>query len=210
MSKASKLLYKELKKESKADRQASNFRDDLNAKTVQGHYLEGLRSKKGRLKWLKIATDKGEIVVKVAKDVANDLPAQIQSGDELKIWLTRKDSYLKATQIVPLSINNRNVAEIEFPDALELDQASKSAPQIKLKVCRKGTCCKRGSLQVIQAMEAAIAKHELEDRITIETTGCMDRCKKGPNIKVVPNGEWYDRVQVGAAEDIIKELQIGE
>ncbi|AFY68954.1 hypothetical protein Pse7367_0651 [Thalassoporum mexicanum PCC 7367] len=199
MAKKSKLLDKP---KSKSVAKKSISKD---SKTIEGIYLDGLRSKKGRLKWLRLETEHGEIVVKVAKDIASDLPPQIQVGDRLKLAVARKDSYLKAIQIMPIG-QAINATALEFP-AQVAEPQNKTQPQIKLKICRKGSCCKRGSKDVIKAMEAAIETHNLGDRVTIETTGCMDRCKKGPNIKALPEGEWYSRVNPDQAEDILRELQ---
>jgi (2Fe-2S) ferredoxin len=203
MSKQPKQLpkskYKSLNKLS--DRHTNN-----SDQTVQGRYLEGLRSKKGRLKWLKLETNQGQIVIKVAKEIAAELQTQIQIGDELKIWVEWHDHYLKTQQVLPLHSNNAFNVNSPMVDL----SIAPATPKTKLKICRKGSCCKRGSLQVIKAMEAAIVKHSLEDQITIETTGCMDRCKKGPNIKAVPEGKWYDRVQPSDAEDMIKKMSVFE
>ncbi len=65
---------------------------------------------------------------------------------------------------------------------------------VKILVCGKSSCLKRGGSQICQALEAQIAQQGLGDRVQIKITGCMDRCKQGPNLVFMPEKSRYSHV----------------
>jgi (2Fe-2S) ferredoxin len=44
-----------------------------------------------------------------------------------------------------------------------------------------------------------------ENKIRINTAGCMDRCEEGPVIVVYPGGTWYTYVDEKDLDEIIEE-----
>ena len=46
---------------------------------------------------------------------------------------------------------------------------------------------------------------KMENKIRINTAGCMDRCEEGPVIVVYPEGTWYTYVDEHDLDEIIEE-----
>lgn len=78
-------------------------------------------------------------------------------------------------------------------------------PYVSVRVCtnrRLGTddvpsCGKRGSLEVITALEAWIAQNRLP--VQVIKSPCMNACADGPNMRVV-GGDWFSGVQADDLE----------
>ena len=51
----------------------------------------------------------------------------------------------------------------------------------------------RGGKAVCRALEAALSHRGLQDQVMIKGTGCMKKCKAGPNI-VMPDKTRYSRI----------------
>jgi Thioredoxin-like [2Fe-2S] ferredoxin len=54
----------------------------------------------------------------------------------------------------------------------------------KIRVCDRGTCRKRGALEVYAQLQQEIADRGLTDRVVLEKTGCLKDCKQGPNLTI--------------------------
>ena len=69
-----------------------------------------------------------------------------------------------------------------------------------------GTCgLARGSLKVIEALEDAIEKQNLSDKVRVKVTGCHGFCEAEPNIIIRPHNIFYQHVEPKHAKDIISE-----
>jgi hypothetical protein len=54
----------------------------------------------------------------------------------------------------------------------------------KIRVCDRGTCRKRGALEVYAQLQQEITDRGLADRVVVEKTGCLKDCKHGPNVTI--------------------------
>jgi NADH:ubiquinone oxidoreductase subunit E len=54
----------------------------------------------------------------------------------------------------------------------------------KIRVCDRGTCRKRGALEVYAQLQQEIADRGLGDQVVLEKTGCLKDCKHGPNVTI--------------------------
>ena len=55
---------------------------------------------------------------------------------------------------------------------------------------------KRGGKALCKALATTISDRGLEEQVTIKATGCMKKCKSGPNL-VMPDKTRYSRIQAG-------------
>jgi len=87
-------------------------------------------------------------------------------------------------------------------------EISKSDDKTKL-IVSAGTCGQaRGSMEVIDSLNHAIKKENLDDKIQVKVTGCHGFCEAEPNIIMQPHDIFYQHVQPEDAEAIINETAV--
>jgi NADH:ubiquinone oxidoreductase subunit E len=55
---------------------------------------------------------------------------------------------------------------------------------LTIYLCVGSSCYVRGSEQVAQTLQSAIAAHHLQDRVDIVGTFCLDHCSMGVTLKI--------------------------
>lgn len=70
-----------------------------------------------------------------------------------------------------------------------------------------GPCCAaKGSHAVHAAMKEAVKARGFDKQVRVSRSGCMDRCGRGVNVLVFPDGVWYSGVSEGDVEVILSEV----
>ncbi|MEA4824131.1 MAG: NADH-quinone oxidoreductase subunit NuoF [Clostridiaceae bacterium] len=72
-------------------------------------------------------------------------------------------------------------------------------------VCGGTGCTSNHSAEVIEALEAEIAKNGLDQEIKVVRTGCFGLCAAGPIMIVYPEGAFYSRVSSDDIPEIVSE-----
>ncbi|PZO22736.1 MAG: hypothetical protein DCF25_02150 [Leptolyngbya foveolarum] len=82
--------------------------------------------------------------------------------------------------------------------------AAKASAPVRVLICQASDCRQRGSEAVSRALKEAIAQANSSQanssqtnssqtnssqKIMVQSTGCMKRCKEGPNVVTVPGGQ---------------------
>lgn len=79
-------------------------------------------------------------------------------------------------------------------------QEAKSARKIDVAVCVGTSCYLRGSYNILQRLLKMAKEYGVEDRLSIGATFCLERCAKGPNIRV------NEEVVSGVSEENLREI----
>lgn len=169
---------------SKKHNQVSEF-------NLEGRFLSFLVEDGYKIKQLCLATSEGECWIKLSKESRASVKRALTPGEWIRVSGTKLDSKagtpkLKAYQITPSAPNYSKPLQ-----SLEVKPAKANA---KILVCQKSDCCKRGGLGVCQALETVLRDRGLEGQVSIKGTGCMNKCKAGPNIIFAPDKTRYSRV----------------
>ena len=91
----------------------------------------------------------------------------------------------------------------------KIEEASSRKEKENVLIVSAGTCGQaRGSLKVVEALENAIQKRELQDTVRVKITGCHGFCEAEPNIILKPQKLFYQHVQPEDADNIIQETII--
>lgn len=80
-------------------------------------------------------------------------------------------------------------------DRTFIQQRSKSQPKIKVLVCQKSGCLKRGGKGLCEALDRTICDRQWEKYVTIERTGCLKRCSSAPNLVIMPGKQRHAEVR---------------
>ena len=70
-------------------------------------------------------------------------------------------------------------------------------------VCGGTGCTSSGSQKIIDALNAELAKNNLQDEVKVVMTGCFGLCALGPIMIVYPEGAFYSRVEADMIPEIV-------
>lgn len=68
-------------------------------------------------------------------------------------------------------------------------------------VCLGSSCFARGNKKTVQAIEAYIKLHKLEDKVFFHGGHCFGKCENGPVLKV--NDKYFEQVDHTSVIDIL-------
>ncbi|MCU0543601.1 MAG: NAD(P)H-dependent oxidoreductase subunit E [Oscillatoriaceae cyanobacterium Prado104] len=74
-------------------------------------------------------------------------------------------------------------------------QRSKNPPKVKVLVCQKSGCLKRGGKKLCEDLDRTICDRQWENYVTIERTGCLKRCSSAPNLVIMPGKQRHKEVR---------------
>jgi (2Fe-2S) ferredoxin len=161
-----------------------------------------------RVKYLKLATNEREYLIKVSKQIRANLSQILKPGFQVQIQGQRQQSWKNGkvkyrADVVEILANQevasrfeREVSTLEKQNEQIISSTKPSAkPKAKVLVCQKSTCWKRGGKEVCELLEASIRDRGLTTQVQIQPTGCLKQCKKGPNIVMMPDKACYSKVQ---------------
>ncbi len=164
-----------------------------------------------KLKGLVLATDEGEVYVKLAKNLRAAFDWRLVVGTPLQIRGTKKqylksgEVKLKAEQVRAARSQSQIDGAIQgtqtstqslISSSVSTGQTTKKDKKTTILVCQKSDCMKRGGKALCQALATEISDRGLEGQVKIKATGCMKKCKAGPNL-VMPDKTRYSRIQAG-------------
>ncbi len=73
-----------------------------------------------------------------------------------------------------------------------------------IAICTGTGCMAYGTQKLVDRFKQEIKERNLEDKISIRTTGCHGFCEKGPMVVIHPQKIFYQRIKVDQAADIIE------
>ena len=188
-----------------------------NTFNLEGRFSGFEAGGKSPFKYLRIETDSGEQRVKLSKDLQLMLFRYLAIGDTLRIVGKQKpdkhtgEPLYKALDVV--RVDSGTVAAEATPStAAAVSDAPSSKPvnkpakrkKARILVCSKSSCRKRGSEAVCGAIAQTLSQLDLSD-VELKKTGCMDRCKAGPNVVMMPDKAKYTRVSPNQIPKLVQQ-----
>ena len=174
--------------------------------------LSKIKLKSGKIKYLKLIADDRKLWIKISKQVRNSLERQLHSGDILEIAGEKKQriktgkSKFKAynvkliAQPAPSKIAHLKQKQVSLAPIFDRQKKSPA----KVLVCQKSNCWKRGGKEICQQLETAFGDRGLESLIQIKKTGCLKKCKKAPNLVMMPDKATYSKVKPQEIPNLIE------
>ncbi|AFY52999.1 NADH:ubiquinone oxidoreductase 24 kD subunit [Rivularia sp. PCC 7116] len=168
---------------------------------LQGRFLDFVIKDGYKLRGLLLETAEGERYIKLAKHLRHSFDLRLPPGSWLQVVGEKKydtktgEVKLKAERVMAA----RQEAEIRqealaIPSEKKKEKSAKPPKANTILVCQKSSCMKRGGKKLCQALAASISERGLEDQVTIKGTGCMKKCKAGPNL-IMPDKTRYTKIQ---------------
>ena len=187
-------------------------------RVLKGQYVGAFRSPKGKLKGLLLKSGGDEYAVKLPKYLRPILVRELVPETYIQVWAYPDEEIWRAINILPLPEAERlqlQQQESESPPSSD-QPAHKSNPltpqraEVCIQVCRKGKCFKQGSREIWQTLQAEVEANPDLQHVSIEATGCMKACKKGPNLRILPAGKMMSSVSSRKALATLSALSKGQ
>ena len=162
---------------------------------VKGEFLGFIPKPGGELKYIQVQVGERIIPIKLAKELRETLGQKLLEGDLISISLEQtilgnmSKLKLKTDRVEKLSTKSESC--VFESTSISLTSSSKTSKSDKNKtgkilLCRKSSCSKRGGKQLYSALTETLNQLGLQNRVTIELTGCQKQCKKAPSLILMP------------------------
>ncbi len=184
----------ETKKGGKMKQELENQRFQL-----EGEFI-GFVKKSGK-KHLRLAVGDRKLKIKLAKKLRQGLVmGKLAAGDRVRVSLENKlkdkSGKVKLKAVNLFSDEGRG----RLNQTLDPTPKKKVKPQVsgkkgKILICQKSGCLKRGGKKLYKALEKTICRLGLENQVIIEATSCQKRCKKAPNMVLMPDKVKYSNIE---------------
>jgi (2Fe-2S) ferredoxin len=166
--------------------------------TMEGQFI-GFVADGPKLKYLKLLSAQQEYWFKLPKDQRAPKDWDLKPQEWIRVFGERKQDRKTGTLKLKAHEVYRTSAMAVVPK-----------PQLKILVCSKSDCWKRGGREVCHALQATLQQQGLEQQVAIVKTGCMDRCKAGPNVVIMPAKTRHTRVQPSEVPALVKECSVSK
>lgn len=168
---------------------------------IEGEFLGFVPKPGGELKYIRVQVGERTIPIKLAKQLRKTLESKITEGgqpgglvfrDRISILLEQKVSgqigklKLKAECVKKLDTTNAETIKSTSIPPVNTAFKPEKTTKGKILVCRKSSCSKRGGKQLYRALTETLEQLGLQERVTIELTGCQKQCKKAPSLILMP------------------------
>jgi (2Fe-2S) ferredoxin len=166
---------------------------------LEGRFLGYAADDRGKLKFIRLASTR-EHQIKLAKGLRSQL---LTPGEWVQV--TGIQQVNSVTGQVKLKAESLTIARplALTPTALPIAPSKPSKPET-IWVCQKSDCCKLGAKAIVTALETAIQEQGLTNQVIVKGTGCMKRCKAGPNL-VMPDKTRYTKTSPKAIPALIEQ-----
>jgi len=185
-------------------------------KISQGTYVKAVRAEGGTLKALKVKTVDGKQTIRLPKELREIAEKELTVGDLVRVWSVdtqkkkfskekklskKKKPKLQAVQLIPLDPKGA-ICAVEKIAAKKV-----SAKKVTVQLCQKKNCCRRGGDKLwIAFEEAAEAMNEAQKKVVfqVKAGGCVGGCKRGPNLRFLPDNVKHYHVQPAAVTQLLR------
>jgi len=168
--------------------------------TVAAPFLGFALDREFKLKYLRLQGAAGEFTVKLPKHLRGEAVRVLTAPVSLRLWLAPTGDR-REFKVQGFEVLTATVSPPLWPPSLP--SSPQSVPV--LAVCNRGSCRKRGSEALCQALQGAIAEWNAGDRLELRIAGCLKGCKEGPTIEL-PDGTRKTGCQPGDARMLVAGL----
>lgn len=166
---------------------------------LEGIFLGFVEADSARAKTIRLEVEGEVLTIQLSKEVRRALRSPLQPGNHLccigRSKLNGNTIQLKAYQVYALPTPLPSACPLPTADAHLPTHSSAPAPKLKIQVCRKSGCQKRGGQQLAVALEQALRDRNLHTQVEIQYTGCQKHCAEAPTLTVSPGHHRYSQVQ---------------
>ncbi|MFQ3626848.1 MAG: (2Fe-2S) ferredoxin domain-containing protein [Cyanobacteriota bacterium] len=165
---------------------------------LEGTFLGFVETSPAKAKTIRLEVEGEVLTIQLCKEVRRALQSSLQLGNNLRCIgrskLNGNTIELKAYQVFSLPTSSPNTYPLPAAALQRASHSSIPTPKLKIQVCRKSGCQKRGGQQLAAALEQALRDRNLQTQVEIQYTGCKKYCAEAPSLTVSPGHHRYTRV----------------
>jgi (2Fe-2S) ferredoxin len=171
---------------------------------LAGQFVGFVLEDEYKIKLLRLETAEGESWIKLSKEARAGLGQVLLPGDWIEVSGERKlDKDTGTAKLKAFRIKLKDKDKVQTQTVpLEAKASQPKKKPACILVCQKSDCCKRGAMEVTQALAEELRDRNLEQEVIIKGTGCMKNCKAAPNI-VMPDKTAYRRIDAKEVPEIL-------
>ena len=167
---------------------------------LDGELLAFGEMKKGLPKSLILRSDGTAHELKIAKPLRSGIRSVLKPGARIRVHgkekrhhrqpkKKREPTKIKRKIVAFTALREEAQGELARPTADDRVAEPSVGREIVVQVCTKGNCWKRGGEQLWNRLKAIQAQSDAVNRIRLQSVHCLDRCKKGPCLRCLPEGQ---------------------
>lgn len=162
---------------------------------LEGEFL-GFIWQKEQCKYLQIATAQGELILLISKSARPTLPLGLEPNQIIQVLGKSKlKGKGEKVELKVVKINPKTEAIFtSFPPLPK---------KVKLLICQKSGCQKKGGEKQRQAIEASLEARGLSQSVIIQETGCLGKCSMAPNVMLMPGKTRLSGMKSDAIADLL-------
>lgn len=152
---------------------------------IEGKFLGFLA-----FKYIQVQVGDRIIPIKLAKELRESLGRELVEGDRLLVYLEQavvkhgSKLKLKTDHVERLGVDGESQdLETKF---ISPPKSKNQKGKEKILLCYKSSCAKRGGKQLHLALVETLNQLGLQDRVSIQLTGCQKQCKQAPSLVLMP------------------------
>lgn len=153
---------------------------------LEGEFLGVCAIDGYKLKYLRLRTTERDVIIKVPKQLRAELVYKLAIGDRLRCEGIQKDGKLKASAIEKVECGSACANRCSAGAAMPTISDPAIESKVKILICQKSHCRNNGGKEVYSALVEQLNSHNLNDSVTLKSTGCLKCCKQAPNLVVLP------------------------
>ena len=168
---------------------------------LEGKFIGFINKPNGQLKSLRLMFNDKELQIKLDKELRGFLESYLADGDWIQVLGKQKFKgdfsgfKLKAFQVNRLSCSlkckdNSNLTSLEISNLeISKNRLLDCPKKGEILLCNKSDCVRNGGEELYQELRKTICCLGLENSVTIQKTSCQKRCKRAPNMILMPGKE---------------------
>lgn len=153
---------------------------------LEGEFLGVCATDGYKLKYLHLRTAERDVIIKVPKQLRAELVYKLAIGDRIRCEGIQKERKFKASAIAKVDLVASCADRCSAGEAMTTIASPAKESKVKILICQKSHCRDNGGKEVYSALVEQLNSHDLNDSVTLKSTGCLKCCKKAPNLVVLP------------------------
>jgi (2Fe-2S) ferredoxin len=161
---------------------------------IEGEFLGVCALDGYKLKYLRLRSADGDFLVKIPKELRGGMVYKLSIGDRIRCEGIQKDLKFKAYAIEKVEVDR-------------VEASTENRSKAKILICQSSHCLNNGGKEVYLALTEQLRSHNLTDRVSVVSTGCLKRCKQAPHLLVLPDRSSYHHVKIAQIPAIVSKAR---